>query len=229
MSLQFSQFPGRRERHLLRKMNNPLFPHQEQNITASELQEAQRLDHEELVGFITEFQKLIRTAINLKSNEGSEVILEIKERLDKAYEQASGLADDQTETKQALKKLLQVVMTAVKIGANDDVHALSELEVEEQARTAHFELLEHPIVADILCPDSPIAKNELLPTLLSENKAGLKASLELFDSAQLALLCEDAHHLLKRITTQGEVPQRARQRLQEMETRLTAGASGHPH
>jgi hypothetical protein len=226
MSLQFSQRPGRQERHLLRKLDNPLFPTEEQSISEAELQEAQRLDHEELVEFITEFQKLIYTAINLKSNEGSEVILHMKERLDKAYEQASGLADDQSETKTALQKLVQVVMTAVKVGAKGDMHALTELEQEELARAAHFELLEQPIVADILCPDSPISENELLPSLLSETEAGLKASLELFDATQLAVLCEKAHRLLQQVADKGDVPERARQRLQEMETRLTTLASG---
>ncbi len=226
MSLIFSQFPGRHERHLLRKLDNPLFPAAEQNISETKLQQAQRLDHEELVEFITEFRTLIHTAINLKSNEGSEVILDIKERLDKAYEQASGLADDQSTTKTALHKLVQVVMSAVKSGAKDDMHALTELEQEEQARAAHFELLEHPVVADILWPDSPITETELLPTLLSETEAGLRASLQLFDSAQLTVLCEKAHHLLQLVDAEGEVPERARQRLREMETRLTTEASG---
>jgi hypothetical protein len=226
MRLQFSQRPGRQERHLLRKLDNPLFPTEEQSISEAALEQAQRLDHEELVEFISEFQKLIHAAINLKSNEGSEVILDMKEQLDKAYEQASGLADDQSETKTALHKLVQVVMSAVKVGASDDIHALAELEQEERARAAHFELLEQPIVADILCPNSPIGEDELLPTLLSETEEGLQASLELFDSAQLAVLCEKAHHLLKLVAAEGEVPERARQRLQEMEAHLTTKASG---
>ncbi len=227
MTLLFSEYPGRQERHLLRKRNNPLFPIEERSISETTLKQAQRLDHEELVEFITSFRTLIHTAINLKSSEGSEVILDIKERLDKAYEQASGLADDQSETKSSLHKLVQVVMTAVRVGAGDDLHALTELEQEEQARAAHFELLKQPVVADILWPDSPISETELLPTLLSESRAGLAASLELFDSSQLTVLCEDARHLLELIAANTEaVPERAKQRLREMETHLTANASG---
>jgi hypothetical protein len=210
----------------MRKRNNPLFPAEEQKISGSTLQEAQRLDHEELVEFITGFHTLIHDAVNLQPNEDSGVILEIKERLDRAYEQACGLADDQTETKGAIKKLVQVIMSAVETGAGDDPQALQELEQEKTARAAHFELLRYPIVADLLDPDSPVSEKELVPTLLSEPAEALGAALELFDNVQLAILCEEAKELLKRTETDGTPLQEPRLRLTEMETRLTSGASG---
>jgi hypothetical protein len=226
MTLLFSQRPGRRERHLLRKRNNPLFSDQEQRISSSDLQQAQRLDHEELVEFIGGFRTLIHETVNLQPNEDSGVILEIKQRLDRAYEQASGLADDQTETQDAIRKLLLVIMSTVAAGAGDDPHAKQELEQEKRARDAHFELLQHPIVADLLNPDSPIAQHELVPTLLSESADGLRAALELFDNVQLAILCEEAKSLLRRAEQDGKTVESQKQRLLEMETRLTSGASG---
>ncbi len=226
MTLLFSQRPGRHERHLLRKRDNPLFPEEERSLSGAELQEAQRLDHEELVAFITEFRTLIYQTVNLKANEESEVILGIKEQLDRSFEQACGLADDQTESKIAIRKLVQLIMAAVRRGAGDDPLALAELEQEETARAAHFELVEHPIVADLLNPDSLITERELLPCLLSESPQGLQAALELFDDTQLALLCEEGRALLNRVKTQADALQEPQQRLQEMERRLTADASG---
>jgi hypothetical protein len=227
MTMLFSQRPGRWERHLQRKRNNPLFPESERTVSANALQEAQRLDHEELVDFITDFQQLIHQAVNLNTNEGSEVILEMKGRLDKTYEQASGLADDQTETKEAIRKLQQVIMAAVRSGAGNDAQALAELADEERARAAHFELLKQPVVADLLAPDSPVSEKELVPTLLNETRDGLEAALVLFDDAQLGVLCNEAHQLLKSMEAdKSETLQQARQRLIEMETRLTTDASG---
>ncbi len=227
MTLLFSQRPGRWERHLQRKRDNPLFPESERSISPAALQEAQRLDHEELVDFITGFQQLIHQAVNLNTSEGSEVILEMKERLDRTYEQACGLADDQTETKGAIRKLLQVIMSAVWVGAGDDPQALAELKDEERARTTHFQLLEQPVVADLLAPDSPVSEKELVPTLLNETREGLEAALLLFDNAQLGVLCNEAHQLLKGLEQEkSETLQQARQRLVEMETRLTTDASG---
>lgn len=195
MPVVFSEYPGRRERHLIRKHNNPLFSASDQEPADEAIQEAQRLDHEELVDFIGEFRGLVQQAIGLKPNEQSEVILKLKEDLDKAYEQACGLADDQTETKEAIMKLVGVIMTTVEAGASNDPMALSELEQEHLARTAHYELLEHPLVADLLYPESPIRENELVPTLLSVAQDEFNAAVSLFDVEQLRTICDKADAL----------------------------------
>ncbi|MCB1828829.1 MAG: hypothetical protein KDI35_01355, partial [Gammaproteobacteria bacterium] len=72
MRLPFSQLPGRYERHLLRKWDNPLFPQSERTISAESLEEAQRLDHEELSEFIVDFRKLIFAAVNLQPHADSD-------------------------------------------------------------------------------------------------------------------------------------------------------------
>ncbi|MEJ1296210.1 MAG: hypothetical protein RPU34_02735 [Candidatus Sedimenticola sp. (ex Thyasira tokunagai)] len=213
MSLRFSQIPGRRERHLIRRQNNPLFPEATRAVTSDSLHEAQRLDHEEIESFIGEFHILVHDAVKLQPNEGSEVILALKERLDKAYEQACGLADDQTETKEAIKKLTVVVMNAVRTGAGNDAVALQELEQEELARSTHQALLECDLVADLLCPDSPITESELPATLLSTDEDELTALLELFDDEQLSLLSGESQKLLDGCD---DVPERAKLRLQQI-------------
>ncbi len=226
MSLIVSQLPGRHERHLLRKHDNPLFPESEREATPKMLLEAQRLDHEELVEFITGFRALVQRTIQLKPNEESEVILELKEQLDMAYEQASVLGDDQTETKEAIGKLTQVIMNTIRSNAMNDPIALDELKQEQEARAAHYTLLQFPIVADLLHPESLILEHDLAPTLLSEEGQGLQAAMELFDNTQLQILCEDASELLRRLEVEQSVPDQARQRLTEIGTRLTEGASG---
>ena len=217
MSLHFSEYPGRRERHLRRKQDNPLFPATERQISADALEEAQRLDHEELVAFITDFRALVQEAVSLKPNEGSEVILGLKERLDQAYEQAAGLADDQAETKRAIKQLVGIIMDAVRKGASLDPAALLELEQEEQARNAHFKLLEHALVADLLDPASVIKGHELAASLLSAPGSELEHVLTLFDREQLMLLIADCERLLDTVDN----PQ-ARDRLQQIRDRSRA-------
>lgn len=226
MSLIFSQKPGRRERHLIRKLDNPLFPEPERSTSPDDLLEAQRLDHDELVEFITGFRALVQRTVNLKPNEESEVILKIKEKLDMAYEQAAGLADDQTETKEAISKLTQIIMKSIQSIAAGDSLAVDELKMEQQARAAHYSLLEHTIVADLLHQESPILENDLAPTLLSESSEGIQAAMELFDSTQLQIICEDASELLRRMEIEGSVPETAKQRLTEIGTRLTEDVSG---
>lgn len=226
MSLIFSQRPGRYERHLMRKHNNPLFPDLERSVTPEQLLEAQRLDHEELVDFIGGFRDLVQKAVHLKNSEESDVILDIKEQLDMAYEQASGLADDQSEAKEAINKLTQIIMHSISSNATGDRLALEELRQEQEARATHYSLLQYPIVADLLHPESPITEIDLAPTLLSESAQGLQAALALFDDAQLQIICEDGSELLKRLEAEEVIIEQATKRLTEIGTKLTEGACG---
>ncbi|MEW8535576.1 MAG: hypothetical protein AB2565_00335 [Candidatus Thiodiazotropha endolucinida] len=192
MSLLFSERPGRHERHLLRKHENPLFPEAARQLTQAQLREAQRRDHEELVAYIGYLRGLVGEAVALGPHEQSDVILGLKERLDQAYETACRLADDQTPNKEAIKKLVEVIMRSVWKGSGNDSLAHQELEQEEIARRAHYELLESPLVADLLDPESPIAQDELLPALLSADQAEFEAAVTLFDPVQLKALLTQA-------------------------------------
>ena len=217
MTLRFSDRPGRRERHLQRRHGNPLFADPPPQIGRAELERARREDHEEASRFQEDFMALIQEATGLKPNEESEVILKLKERIDQAYEQASGLGEDQMRVKAAIPQLIAAIMGAVRRGAGDDSQALQELAQEERARTLHYRLLEQPLVADLLAPESPITAEELLPTLLCSDMGALEAALQLFDPSQLAALVEDGCALLEGLEREGRLPPEARERLALME------------
>lgn len=197
MKLNFSQFPGAHERQLLRYSGNPLFPDDKRQVLQVEIDQAQRHDIEEALAFQEQFRTLVQRAIDLSPQEDSEIILKLKEDLDQAYERCCGLAGDIHELKAALKKLLEIVMQAVWRGAADDAAAHSNLREEEVARATHFQLLEQPLIADLIRPDSSIGSNELVPILLNASESTVTAALGLFDSDQLTLLCQDARKLLQ--------------------------------
>lgn len=192
----FSNKPGRHERHFLRKLDNPLFPHPVIDPADEEILEVQRLDHDELLAFITELRRLVQQAIELKPNEESQVILDLKADLDKAYEKACTMADEQEGNKQAIQQLINVIMRTIRVNATGDAAAEQQLNEEEQARAFHFSLLEQPIVPDLLDPDTLIREEELVPCLLSESEEGLAAALELFDAEQRAQLVSQAEQLV---------------------------------
>ncbi len=198
MRLKFSTRPGRHERQLRYRHDNPFLPTSRSRITPEQLEQARQLDHEELLAFIPRFREHLREAAELQSSEGSERILELKEKLEICYEEACGLADDQNEAKRAIRRLLQVIMVAIRSGARGDPLALSELAQEEQARAMHFSLLESPLVADLLSPDCAIPAEELAAVLLVADPAELEAALTLFDPQQLQLICGEAEQLVKR-------------------------------
>jgi len=196
MELPFSDKPGRRERHLRRRQSNALFAWPPIEVGLETLLAAQKADQEELESFRNAFRAQVQKAVDLQPNAGSDSLLALKEELEKLYEQACGLQEAHEQEKQALSRLIGLIMTAVRAAAGDDPLAHRELEDAEQARTIHFRLLEHPLVVDILYPESPIAEDELVPVLLGAEEKELKAALELFDADQLAWLLARGVELL---------------------------------
>ncbi len=222
---RFSELPGARERHLQRRCDNPLFPAAVRTVTQEQVTIARQEDVGELQAFQSELREVVERAVNLKPTEESEVILGLKERLDRLYEQASGLREDQTKVKAALRQLVGVVMRAVWSGAGNDALARSELEDEEQARAAHYALLEQPLVADLLRPDSPVGPDELVPTLLNAGPDELAAALPLFDAGQQADICREARTLLEARAREGHALEAAWLRLHELETSCGEGSA----
>jgi len=199
MTHQADGRPGVREAHLLRKKDNPLFAAAVGEVSNEALAAARLKDGLELDQFVQSFQALVQRAVALEPNTPSESILEIKEELDRYYQQACGLPGDQNQVKQAIRKLVDVIMQAVRSGIGNDAYAARQLDEEDMARQTHYELQELPLVAALTHTDSPIAENELVPALLSEDDNRLERGLVLFDGNQLAAICHDAEQLLDRI------------------------------
>jgi hypothetical protein len=197
MNDSLSSKPGVRERHLLRKRQNPLFDAHQSDVSNEQLATARLDDGVEMDGFHRDFQLLVRRAVELEPNTPSDTILELKEELDRAYQRACALPGDQAEIKNSIKKLLTLIMQAVRSGSGNDAYAKRQLDDEEAAREVHFELQELPLVSALTHPDSPIAEDELVPSLLSEPVETLEPSLQLFDEGQLACILSDAEKLLQ--------------------------------
>ena len=195
MSIPFSELPGRHERHYKRRLDNPLF-REPATLNDADLLNAQRLDHEELLAFITELRATVERALNLKSNEESDVILKLKEDLERLYETSAGLADEQGANQQALSQLLAAVMNTIRSNTTGDSLAEQEMAMEQQARQMHFELLQHALVADLLHPETLIAPDQLVPTLLSSPTEQVKAVMVIFDPEQLSMISQEAQALL---------------------------------
>ena len=199
-----SENPGAHERHLIRRSNNPLFGERKTEVNSDTLMEVQKKDHDILQAFMVDIRNIMVQATSLKPNEDSEVILEVKDKLDKLYAASVTVADDQSRVKESIKKLLVVIMSSVRKGAGDDAHALQELEQEEMARQANFTFLESKLVADILDPDSPIEDKDLIPTLLSAEKDDLALASQLFDSEQISFILTQGELLVNQLEKDGE-------------------------
>ncbi len=227
MKVPFSERPGRQERHYRRRIESPLFGERRLVGDDESLLERQQLDHEALITFVTNLRATVQQAVDLQPNEGSEKVLALKEQLDRLYEEAAGLPEDHANNQAAINQLLEVIMRNVERGAAGDAEAQAELVQERDARALHQALLVYPLVADLLHPDSPIAPEDLAPTLLSAAEEELDAALSLFDAEQLAELLAQGARCIDGCSDEAVVIVAA-QRLERVRMRLeqVRGPSG---
>ncbi len=221
MTLNFSQHPGCRERHLQRQYHNPLFFHNTVEITQIDIEAARRQDQTETIAFQKDFQSLLEEVAALQTQVSADKILNLHTKIDRLYEQCASLGGDDYQTQQqGLLNLSQLITQAILESGITDLVMLAELEKQQRAREAHFSLLEHSLIADLLHSQSPITEAALLPTLLSETETSLQAAMNLFESEQRQRLCQEARQLLTQLQTEGQALPAAWNQLALMEQSL---------
>lgn len=220
--MNFSTSPGPFERHLKRRLLNPLYPKPEKELTQQDIIAAQQKDEENLLKFMNHFQSVVKKTTELGTHSESEVVLEIKEQLDECYATSCAMPGEHGNLKEAIKRLITAIMAAIRKGAEDDPIALKKLDEEDVAREMHNELHERKLIADLMLEDSPIRENELTPTLLNEDADDLQAALQLFSAEQLDLIVKDAQTLLEDLRKEGHEIPHAWERFQQIKQALNA-------
>ncbi len=222
MELPFTHRPGRRERHLRRRHGNPLFGWPPVEVRPEDLLAAQKSDHAEMASFDESFPALVQKVVELPPNAGSDQVLGLEGELERHYEQACSLPGDHTREKDAICKLVDLIMSAVRRAAGDDPLAQRELQDGEDARAIHFRLLSQPLAADILHPEMPIPPDDLMPALLTATQAEIDAALEIFGADEIGLLLEQGTALLAGLEAAGVQAPLARARLESIQAAIVA-------
>ena len=219
MTLSFSDQPGPRERHLQRKLHNPLFG-DDSNVTQQDIQVAQSRDQVAMQQFMEQFRELVQSAVKLDKNVESEVVLMLKAQLERQYAVCSGLPGQPVAIKEAIRKLIDAISSTLRATSRDDPDALEKLSKDEEHTSLHLQLCDHLIVSDILNQDEIIGNNEQVPTLLNESEKDLQAALALFPPDRISLMIEEGELLLNKIEAEGHSLPAAWQRLAQMENWL---------
>ncbi|MBI1422863.1 MAG: hypothetical protein GC149_05290 [Gammaproteobacteria bacterium] len=219
--LRFSTLPGAYERHLQRKYQNPLFPTAQQNFLPAEIEQARHRDQQDLQAFMDGFQEAVNQAATLSGSVDSEIVLDLKETLERLYVTSSALAGDLSPYQDALMKLIRVCMQTIRKGAADDVIALRKLDEEEQARTVYFAMLEAPLVAELMRGDEIIQAEELIPSVLSLEDKHFITVLELFEPEYLEQLVLHTREYLQALPEDVRVQKNVDHKLSLMEKVLS--------
>lgn len=215
-SLQFSQQPGMRERHLQRRAGNILFGERAQ-VTQQEIDEAREADLADQQNYQQELQQLFQDASEMSGQVDTDIVLDLKERTDKLYELACGLPGDRDREKQGMLRFNEVIMRAIRTAAGNDPLAIQEMEREQQARQMHLKLLDYPMVPHLLHTETPVIESDLVPTLLSSDVETVHIVMSLFDPEQQQEIRDRAMELVE-LTDDRDLPSLAKECLSAMQT-----------
>ena len=199
MQLFFSVRPGCFESHLKRRNRNPLFAPDRRRPSQDEVNEARKRDEQELSEFNSGIRALLDEVGKLPPHVESDVMLGFKDRIEQSYERCAGLAGEHAAEKTGLDRLHALILARMLEGAGDDPYAHWQLDQGEEARRMHHKLLEFPLVAQLLRPDGPVSREELVPTLLSAEEEDIEAAMAMFEPDQRDELVAEAGDLINRL------------------------------
>ena len=198
--LEFSEWPGAWERHVIRKTDFPrLFVDKNPPVTR-DLEHAQLLDQQELSQLELELAQLLEKCTTITETSEIEHVTKIKADLDRCYDTACGLGADLSEQKEALTLLNEVITTAIRRALrDDDEHGRLLLIKQESLRMRHLTRLNYPIVCDLLRSVCPIPNAEIPAAMLSESDESFTVALEVLDENKRKYLAEGIDTIAARL------------------------------
>lgn len=199
-AMEFSEYPGAWERHIIRRARYPDYFTYSQPPTQRELAQAQLLDKSDLTQLETDLAQLVGRCNEITETADVDTIREIKAELDRCYDAACGMGPELSEQKEALTLLNEVITTAIRRTLRqDDEHARLLLIKQESVRMRHLTRLNYPIVCDLLRSVSPISGIDFAASLLSETDEAFTVALEVLDNNKKRSLKESIDAISARL------------------------------
>lgn len=206
-AMEFSEWPGAWERHIIRRHEFPMFFLDQAAPGMRELAQAQLLDKSELAQLETELAQLVSRCTEISESADIDVIRAIKTDLDRCYDSACGMGADLNEQKEALTLLNEVITTAIRRTLrDDDEHARLLLIKQESVRMRHLTRLNYPIVCDLLREVSSIPAQELAAAMLCETDEAFTVALEVLDPHSKRELLADINKLAVKLSDAPKPP-----------------------
>lgn len=186
--LKWTDNPGCFERHLRRRFQNPLFPHERQNVSREDLEKAQARDAEELGEFLREFRNLTereKVLVEMRDVPAA-YFLEQSRIIGELIKKAAALGGSAFEhyPELVLRRGLIEDLLGQESFSSDFVEKLDQIKMMHEIRS---ESTDHPLVAQMARPDTPISRDDVFATVLTEGPIAIRAVLSSIPAGDLRI------------------------------------------
>jgi hypothetical protein len=217
----WSSSPGCFERHLVRRLNNPLFPPSMRIVTEREFRSAKTLDERDAGAFREAFAGHIEEGLRLRGKETLSYVGNYLKRTLELMERAAAIDGDWEQE----MRVLEAAIDASKqfLNSHTEKEAAAVL---ERAIALHCLQIYNPFLAQSFRPDSPFPKtetNEWLRALLSEDEKTIENTATFAGGLGWDFM-EQARTILREAVRDGLPPVEARRKLGILEAGYSKGA-----
>jgi hypothetical protein len=179
--LEWSTEPCAYEAHLIRRHNNPYFAESRRFVSAVELEEAKSMDNRDLIAAEERFNELLReieaTCVSKQPKSGD--LIELRAHLEEFVRFSMGIGGRAKWLASKAYKIRDGIIIDLRNAFSNDKKTLENIEKADlfYEDMRKFAL---PVFAQLLRENSPIPREETLPTILSEDPLSISLLMELW-------------------------------------------------
>lgn len=203
--LPWSSNPGAYEAHLMRRNNNPYFPESRRDISHDDVEEAKKKDKEDYILCQRRLEELGQEINAVSQTATSGDLMALRERIDDLILFAMGVGGSATEIASKADKLREAVVSDLRFAFADNEEAISNI---EKADTYHKDTVRQfyiPVIAQMRRGDSPIAEDETIAAVLSEDPSSIAIFINCLPEESRSLVEMKGLRMLRESLRNGQV------------------------
>lgn len=212
--LEWSSNPGAYESHLMRRHNNPYFPESRRIVSQEELDGAKRQDMDD---YVLCQQRLAELEKEIKVLSSSGDLLKFRERLDELIFFSMGVGGPAKEIAIVADQLRDAVIADLRAAFSSDEQTLENIERVDALHKDNTRKFYIPVMAQMLRINSPVLKEESIPTILSADPLAISVFMDFLPNDVRASVRVEALKMMQAALNDGYIDPRFEEKLSALE------------
>lgn len=215
--LEWSSNPSAHEAHLIRRHNNPYFPEERRVVRQDKLDEAKRRDKEDCISCQQKFAELGTDIESLSSNVTTGDLLSLRERLDDLIYFSMGVGGPAKEIAVKADQLRDGIIADLREAFSDNEETLENIETADAFHRDNTRKFYIPVLAQVLRKNSPVLKEETIPTILSADPLAISVFMESLPDDTRALVRLEALKMMQEALNDGHIDPQFEEKVSALE------------